>query len=419
MPLNYATTPTWRSSPATRHIARGSRGKSEGGPWSHVHSNETIPERNMKQDLRREYMQIITRPTRDDATHVDFVIKELTFVGSYSWADNRDPTIIVPGAPPIWQDKELLFRVRPDSGIRYIDQNGHRVPSSTLLPLFKAADVLEDEPGMEKVDWSNVDIVTDRNGLRKLLRWVTGVERDGRPVKDFRIDTQLGGKRTVLFSRWEKKTFEQGCAGATGHHRIIKYDFDGLILVVRFEVDACLDPTSKSNRTQPPDDMDDLSSLLSGLVVSSSPLLSTRPPGGSSPDEIKVVHAGCIVAQKDIVELTTRSQRNVVDFDWGDVYPQLFLSQTPHLYLAIHDRGNFEQVQKDVLGSPKMRRVERELNIGLKKLRSALETIQNLVIDHGEDGRLTLLCQEGELKVYERISNRSSLPSSIMSRFEM
>jgi len=89
-------------------------------------------------------------------------------------------------------------------------------------------------------DWPKIDFVTDRNGLRKLLRWI------GRPhPKEFRIDTQLAGEHTVLFNRWEKRTretlgntgystygfsFEKestesapGCEDSTGYHRIVKY----------------------------------------------------------------------------------------------------------------------------------------------------------------------------------------------------
>jgi hypothetical protein len=101
-------------------------------------------------------------------------------------------------------------------------------------------------------DWSAIDFVTDRNGLRKLLRWI------GRPdPKEFRIDTQLAGKRTILFNRWEKRTretvggmnystygfsFEKSstkpapdCKESTGHHRIVNYV--GLVDII---FDECL-----------------------------------------------------------------------------------------------------------------------------------------------------------------------------------
>ena len=69
------------------------------------------------------------------------------------------------------------------------------------------------------------------------MRWI-----GGRDVRDFRIDLQLGGKKTVLCSRWEKRTretfdgrtfgfsFEKastevapGCKDSGAHHRIVSY----------------------------------------------------------------------------------------------------------------------------------------------------------------------------------------------------
>lgn len=87
----------------------------------------------------------------------------------------------------------------------------------------------------EIFDWASVDFVTDRNNLRKLLRWIGG------PVNDFRIDVQLAGK-TIMLNRWENRYQEQmsgktygfnfelastkaapGCEKSTGHHRIVQY----------------------------------------------------------------------------------------------------------------------------------------------------------------------------------------------------
>lgn len=88
------------------------------------------------------------------------------------------------------------------------------------------------------------------------MRWI-----DGYAGRGFRIDAQLAGSGTVLLSRWETRTREQGlptsygfnfeeasttpaagCEGSTSHHRIVKYNFGGLSMIVRFEVDAFIPP---------------------------------------------------------------------------------------------------------------------------------------------------------------------------------
>ena len=167
-----------------------------------------------------------------------------------------------PGSPPEWRDREFPFRVRYDRGVRMVDQNGFRMGASAscLLPLFRAADVVAEENADASVYWPGVDVVTDRNNLRKLLRWIQHNDINNAtpsygagastsfpavvPLKDFRIDVQLGGRKTLLLHRWEKHTrelaeppksgcginFERestsaaaGCERGTGYHRVVKY----------------------------------------------------------------------------------------------------------------------------------------------------------------------------------------------------
>jgi hypothetical protein len=106
-----------------------------------------------------------------------------------------------------------------------------------MLPLFTAADAIHGKNA--PVDWPNVDVITDRNGLRKLLRWLS--PSPGREVRDFRIDVNLVGTKTILMTRWEGRTREPptgrsfgfgfeaavtraapGCT-ISGHHRAITY----------------------------------------------------------------------------------------------------------------------------------------------------------------------------------------------------
>ena len=105
-----------------------------------------------------------------------------------------------------------------------------------MLPLFAAADEIH---GLKAapVYWPKVDVITDRNGLRKLLRFLS----PGKWVPDFRIDVQLVGTKTLVLNRWESRAddpvdgrshgfrFEEamtraapGCP-SSGHHRAITY----------------------------------------------------------------------------------------------------------------------------------------------------------------------------------------------------
>jgi hypothetical protein len=127
----------------------------------------------------------------------------------------------------------LPISVPPDTGPHFRDYNGHILPGRPLLPLVAAVTKQNIQP---QVDWKTVDIVTDRNSLRKLLRWVRGTGRD------WRIDTELVGGKTVFLNRWEQQTVDQlhgtmygfgfenaatktvpGSEGIAGHARIATY----------------------------------------------------------------------------------------------------------------------------------------------------------------------------------------------------
>ncbi|KAI0783480.1 hypothetical protein C8Q75DRAFT_435704 [Abortiporus biennis] len=384
--------------------------------------------RDLDEDLNLTLLCTIPRPEiHGDSGQGNLEIENLVCIGSYSWIDGDIPTILVPGAPRVWTNKTLPYHVEHDSW-GFIDQNACRFPLYPLLPLFKAVEVGEGELGeKEKVDWAEVDFVTDRNNLRKLLRWVSGKARG---KQDFRIDTQLAGKRTVLFTRFEQRViamrggsgfgsnFEKvstkpvpGCERTTGYHRIVKYNIDGLVLVVRFEVDACLEDDKVPNLEPNQPEVDALSGSMAGLAVSESPPFPPEIP----PNDLNIIRAGTAVSQKNIIELSTRSKSGI---EWEEVYPQLFLSQTPHFFMATHKDGEFHTLRKERMESSQMMQMREKHDTKFRMLASALRSIQNLVADHGKNGRLSLLLRERELKVYERESKAGCLPDDFMACFE-
>jgi len=227
--------------------------------------------RDLYQGLDKESTEVISKPTLNPQSGKDLQPKDLTYLGSYNWIEATVPSIIVPGefrssatlsahpphfrvsidltylqpgSPRVWADRSLPRSVAVDHGYDFVDQNGHRMGSITLLPLIRAVQEVEIQSGTkeeDKFDWSSVDFVTDRNGLRKLLRWINYTSGD--PPRDFRIDIQLAGSKTVLMNRWEQITKEQpgtrrsygfnfeesmtnpspGCERSTGYHRIVTY----------------------------------------------------------------------------------------------------------------------------------------------------------------------------------------------------
>ncbi|KZV65885.1 hypothetical protein PENSPDRAFT_637695 [Peniophora sp. CONT] len=352
--------------------------------------------------------------------------ENVEYLGSYNFiGSDGEPTILVPGAPPVWNNPRVPFTLRPDVGERYIDQNSYRVPACSYYPMFAAIDTMG-----TAIAWPSIDVVTSRNALRKLLRWI-----DGNTTRDFRIDLELAGDNTLFFFRWEKRnrekhsgktfgfTFEEettnaakGCKGSIAHHRIIKYDYFGLRMVVVFEVDACAREPSAGNQLPRKDNTDGLDSLLNSMSIGSANA-SASGSANSTAFPVKVIKAGAEVVQEDVIELTTRSIMNIGQFDWTEQLPQLYLSATPKLFIGVHQRGTFQEIQEHDLNDAALMKMRRDAAASYEKLGRALEAIQALVVEHGPEEHLSLLCKDGVLKVYRRIDGKSRLPADLRERF--
>ena len=180
-------------------------------------------------------------------------------------------------------------------------------------------------------------------------------------------------------------------------------------MVVRFEVDACIP-------APPASDPDDLVAAMA--KASLSPTSPNKVRTIEDVYGLRIRQAGSYIPQSQIVEITTVSTWRQAKFDWSEAYPQLFLSQTPHHFLAVHFNGQFNKVEKRKLGSSDLQDVENRAQMSLRKLRQALGTINDIVVEHGKSGRLSLVCQGGEMKVYERRNQVSCLPEAILKGFE-
>lgn len=133
----------------------------------------------------------------------------------------------------------MPYLVPLDNDQPLVDHNASRMPTTPFIPLFCAADaVAEDIPELS-IDWASVDIIADRSSLRKLLWWSSGRTKFH---DEFRVDTQLVGKHTMLLSKatvqvptyshpssygqsFERVStkYRKDCVGSTGSYRIIKY----------------------------------------------------------------------------------------------------------------------------------------------------------------------------------------------------
>jgi hypothetical protein len=186
---------------------------------------------------------------------------------------------------------------------------------------------------------------------------------------------------------------------------------DDLKVLIRFEVDACLPPANKTA------DLDDLTASLEGLNI-------TKKAAAVKDDTdilplVKVVSNGTLVPQDRLVELTTRSQKSFETFNWADPYTQLYFSQTPHIYVAVHRNGSFQSIHKKQLGEGDLKDIHTDQEKNLRRLRVLLGIIVNKVKEAGADKQMALLCRRGDLKLHENLDSRSCLPDDHLALFTM
>lgn len=199
---------------------------------------------------------------------------------------------------------------------------------------------------------------------------------------------------------------------------ISSQDLGELRLLVRFEVDACLEGEADSS--------------LGGLVSQTASLNIAATSGQMASESshpiingLKVVHTSNPMApQRSLVEIKTKKSH--AQIKWNDVYPQLYLSGTPHLMVGYHLSGRFTAVKRYDADGPeeKMVGVREKTQEAVNKLAVVLRLIRDAVLDLTEDDAggdrserlLSLVCQKKKLKLYER-TDGSKLPKELVAHF--
>lgn len=212
-------------------------------------------------------------------------------------------------------------------------------------------------------------------------------------------------------------------------------------MIVRFKVDACLPLESwgAGARISSHTRVIDIPAVVSAASTL-SPLPTSEPSGSQSsasrsqqptagPNEapqaaatnggaaaLVVRQGGMIIPQASVIQLKTRPARATPQVKWGEIAPQLYLSQTRHFFLALHDSGAVSQVRK--LGNKELTLREAEVQPALRRLRAVLEAIQKRVVEHGSGALLSLVCRGEALYLFEREGGDGAVPEEVMQRFE-
>lgn len=138
---------------------------------------------------------------------------------------------------------------------------------------------------------------------------------------------------------------------------------------------------------------------------------SSQPQSESQKPLIPMRKSKDVLLDYDFVEIKTMKER--VGIKWREYHPQLYLSQTKHLFVARHDCGTFSQIQKYTPSDAVWREhtINTEMSLGrlVEFLRVLLADLSTL------EGPWALVCTKGVLGLHK---SRGVFPRRVLSRFE-
>ncbi|EJD50996.1 hypothetical protein AURDEDRAFT_160137 [Auricularia subglabra TFB-10046 SS5] len=404
---------------------------------------------NLGEELHRfELSELQPRQHWDNDT--DIRLTNLEAVSSYSWVNESGiPMIAVPGMPPVWSEPSVGMVLPWDKSTTVTEQqSADVVPKYPLLALV--ASIRQERPDYAFAD---IDVVTARNSLRRLLRWIRSRGKAAL-LREFRIDVDVAGDKTILLTRRELRAnephiknahgrglaFERAATrdesdGAAympymGHHRIVKYRLEGVTMLL---------PSSTALRaSETTESIGSPTSTLFSFYEHSSAATSVNsvdishlmgddfdvPPKPSQKSKtrepevpvIRVLAQGRPIAQRDLVELTTCFDGRFPR--WDELCDQLFLSGVPRVHVGFYDRaGAISSVRKYTPGYYRMAQARAKQAESYRQLAELLRLIRQRVMEH-PGMNLSLACVSGRLGLYERLDGTVALPAKYLAMFD-
>lgn len=376
----------------------------------------TIPKDQTKPSIMTS-KQLTEISRRDlESTADEASVTDVCHLSSYNWLEAPEPTIAVPGCPPLWSPPKAARNVPKDSGLIYIAQNAARHPEYPLEPLFRA--LYMEHPSF---DLQSVDLITDRNNIRKLLSFVNpNISKNG--LEPFTIHVEVF-KNTVIFCRAEIETkkfvqphefigygheFEKAfttdkIGGSTGHHRLVSYRFSNMKILVRYETDGYIDKTKMGTSGA---ESDALASMIQSLSLDSVSTASTS-------SKLKLKRAGEVVGSDSTLEIKTRVSHKPINLE--EVLPQLWVSQTPNLVRAYHKHGLFEPPKVENV-SPEIKNWEKNHQRDLKCLAALIRRII-LVVTERRGNTIIKYDPQVDKLVLWKTDGPKMLPDDLYSKF--
>ncbi|KUI72688.1 hypothetical protein VM1G_08220 [Cytospora mali] len=323
----------------------------------------------------------------------------------------------------------LPTKVQPDSGFQYVDQDASCLPKYPFEVVFHAAGMMD--PSFQ---FNSIDVLLNRNSLRKFLEFCMGRTQDSFRVNLFLVNNTLIIERCVKSPKeylnnggpgfghnFERATtrLPPGLSNSTAHHRVLRYNLGGLECAVRFEVDASYDDpnTAGVSGDGGPSDAAQGGQFESLEAGFSSLALGKTTNAGPGDVSVSTVSRGSGTPQTSVAELKTQR----ISRSRPKPIPQLWFGRTRYLITGSHDNGVFGRVKVDDLRESLVDWESKEANQnGLRKLALLLSRLRDVV--SLTDGKACVVIYEkgvkgSPLRVFTDTSGRKPLPDSVIDRF--
>lgn len=305
-------------------------------------------------------------------------LKNFKTIGSYNWplqSTQEKPIVLVPGRASHLVTNQVNQQLYKSQYEQMWDENRYFMNEYPIEPIFRV--VKECSPSF---DFSTVDIVSDRNNLRKLLDFVEGNRKES-----FRIDFQHIGNILVLIRNEENTTqfcddygkdFEKKFSEDTGnfgaYRQIVTYKLGDFQIVTRFEVD-CIEETSQ---------LDDKDELVASKVAVNLDL--EKPKQFEKSSKLHYIENSSLKGdcRPKLIEMTTKSaNRGNYEFPTSK-WNQMFFSNTDYLLIGWHTRGMLEKVEKLNLDqvSEKCGRNQTSIKSSTSKLNDLLHRLKSIAM---------------------------------------
>jgi hypothetical protein len=342
--------------------------------------------------------------------------------------------------------------------------------------MFAALDLMKPD-----FDFGGVDLVANRNSLRKLLNFASG-----RVPESFRIDVDLmqstlfltrreqstrnvirGGKNSGYGHNFERAFTEpqKGLEHSSAHHRVTRYQIGDLNCVVRFEVDAWCGAEGKEGRKDEEHTLGlkgvagvpevgaggrsgDLLQEFMNLSLAED---ASHKTSAQHFEEEAAQEANNILEKveklKQLPVHQSKNPKSLAQYNptrviprgrhvpcsdlaemkakkrkarLPEALPQLWFGRTPLLLSATHEQGRFTKEVERINAGEKFEEWEEQQQEVLRKMVSLIGQLRR-VANEAKGGACVVVCENKtrslKLEVFENTARKRVLPEEIVARY--